>query len=146
MCHFDRFERFEKIMLTRLSLLRSVFGHRKPEQLGNIKAGLVTAVTKVEHECLRELSSAARLSGDLQVALNFVVRAQDLDSTPSADITRELAMILWQQSEQKVAIDLLRDLETTFNGSDVNEGLQKARVLAQIVSSVASVLFMSHIR
>jgi ataxia telangiectasia mutated family protein len=121
-------------MLTRLSLLRSVFRLGKSEQLGTIKSNFSVAINELEHECHRKLSSAARLSGDLQVALNFSVRAQALDFAPSADITEELAEVLWQKNEQKVAVDLIRDLEGTLKESKGKDQIKRARLLARIVS------------
>ena len=71
---------------------------------------MAAAVANQEVQLLMQLAEKARLSENLQIALNSVVRAQSLEKIPSPRVTEEFAFVLWSQNEQKLAVELLRDL------------------------------------
>ncbi|KAI6164632.1 hypothetical protein EDD17DRAFT_1561632 [Pisolithus thermaeus] len=93
----------ERILATRLSLVRSVRQREEREQIGELVSPFTRTLIDVEKRCLVRLSVAARKSNQFQVALNSVVKAQQLEKTPSYEISQEFANVLWLQNEQKLA-------------------------------------------
>ncbi|KAI6041258.1 hypothetical protein EDC04DRAFT_2670018 [Pisolithus marmoratus] len=100
----------ERILATRLSLIRSVRQKEQREQIGELVNPFTQTLIDVEKRCLVRLSVAARKSNQLQVALNSIVKAQQLEKTPSYEISQEFANVLWLQREQKLAVQFLKDL------------------------------------
>ncbi|KAI6114823.1 hypothetical protein EDD16DRAFT_1801625 [Pisolithus croceorrhizus] len=100
----------ERILATRLSLVRSVRQREEREQIGELVSPFTRTLIDVEKRCLVRLSVAARKSNQFQVALNSVVKAQQLEKTPSYEISQEFANVLWLQNEQKLAVQFLKDL------------------------------------
>lgn len=100
----------ERILATRLSLVRSVRQKEEREQIGELISPFTRTLIDVEKRCLVRLSVAARKSDQLQVALNSIVKAQQLEKTPSYEISQEFANVLWLQREQKLAVQFLKDL------------------------------------
>lgn len=97
-------------MATRISLVRSVRQREERQQIGTAITPFVKGLKDVEKGCLLRLSEAARTSGQIQIALNSVVRAQQLDVKPSAEVSEEFANVLWVQKEEKLAVQFLRHL------------------------------------
>jgi serine-protein kinase ATM len=100
----------EAILATRISLIRSVREKEEREQIGNLVTPFVKALIDVEKSCLLSMSTAARESLNLQVALNSIVRAQALEQQPSSQVSQEYANVLWLHNEQKLAVQFLKDL------------------------------------
>jgi ataxia telangiectasia mutated family protein len=126
-------------MATRISLIQSVKHREQREQIGNIPTPFVTGLTDIEKRCLIRLSEAARSSSHQQVALNSIIRAQQLEKIPSFDISQEFASVLWMQKEQKLAVEFLRDLmlredpEYARPTVDASINGRRAHLLAQLV-------------
>ncbi|TFK51797.1 hypothetical protein OE88DRAFT_1658419 [Heliocybe sulcata] len=128
----------ESIMATRVSLLRSAAQKEQREQMGDMMTPFAKALIEVEKKCLIRLSSAARESHQLQVALNSVTRAQTLESTPSLDVSEEFAQVLWLHNEQKLAVQVLQGLlDSSSVGPSATAGLSResrALLLARLGS------------
>lgn len=131
-------------MATRMSLLRSVRLREQRDQIGNAPSPFVSGLLAVETRCLVRLSEAARTSQRAQIALNAIVKAQQLERSHqdlSFDVAQEFAGVLWMQKEQKMAIEFLRellqqrhpDLATPTDNVVVNK--QRAILLARVVRS-----------
>ncbi|KAJ6591557.1 hypothetical protein DFH09DRAFT_1137348 [Mycena vulgaris] len=108
------FSDFENVMATRISLIRSV--RRKEErqpQIGTLVSPFFQCLLDVEKQCLVKLSQAARDSQQIQIALNSVIRAQRLERSPSFEVSEEFASVLWLHSEEKLAVQFLKDLDLT---------------------------------
>lgn len=105
-----RFDSAEKLVATRISLLRATAFTEKPQTLGVLQTPMAAAIANQEVQLLTQLAEKARLSENLQIALNCVVRAQSLEKIPSPRVIEEFAFVLWSQNEQKLAVELLRDL------------------------------------
>ncbi|KAJ3512128.1 hypothetical protein NLJ89_g3702 [Agrocybe chaxingu] len=106
---FDFFV-LESIMATRISLIRSIRQREERQQLGSLTTPFLRDLIDVEKRCLLRLSEAARLSGQVQVALNSVVRAQRLCNEHSWDVSEEFASVLWLQKEERPAVQFLQDI------------------------------------
>ncbi|KAF9482560.1 hypothetical protein BDN70DRAFT_853086 [Pholiota conissans] len=105
-----QFSDLESLMATRISLVRSVRQKEERQQIGTVIRPLVKGLKDIEKNCLLRLSEAARASDQIQIALNSVVRAQQLDVRPSAEVSEEFANVLWVQKEEKLAVQFLRHL------------------------------------
>ncbi|KAF8966296.1 hypothetical protein BDZ97DRAFT_2057533 [Flammula alnicola] len=104
------FSDLESLMATRISLVRSVRQREERQQIGSLVTSFVRGLIDVEKNCLLRLSEAARASGQIQVALNSVVRAQRLDITSSSEVSEEFANVLWLQKEERLAVQFLQGL------------------------------------
>jgi serine-protein kinase ATM len=111
-----RFEDAEKILSTRVALLRSIRQRESPEMFIEERSRLYLEATAIEEACLLGLSQRARAEGHLEIAFNCVTLAQGLD-LPIVDglasrpqVTEEYANILWAKCEHAVAIEALREL------------------------------------
>ncbi|KZP01857.1 hypothetical protein CALVIDRAFT_508488 [Calocera viscosa TUFC12733] len=102
----------ESTVATRVSLLRAVQTADATEQIGNLRTSFSQRLRAIERDCLLGLSEAARKSGKVQVALNAVTQAQQLQTTQISNIatSTEFANVLWAQGEKKSAIDALSAL------------------------------------
>ena len=119
-------------MATRISLIRSIRQKEERGQIGNLASPFAKTLVKVEKDCLLRLSAAARKSNQIQIALNSVVRVQDLEKTaPTFEASQEFAKVLWLQKEQKLAVQFLKDL----NRPGLAE-IKKASLLACLVCLV----------
>jgi len=99
-------------------------------------APFAQGLIEVEKQCLIRLSAAARESNQIQIALNSIVRAQGLEDTPTFEVAHEFASVLWLQKEQKLAVQLLKDLvERGGYGtpSELTPNANKASLLARLV-------------
>ncbi|KAI0319394.1 hypothetical protein OF83DRAFT_1055083 [Amylostereum chailletii] len=106
---FD-FPALENVVASRISLLRSVRQKEQRQQIGTMTTPFVSKLVDVEKRCLIRVSEAARSSGNMQIALNSVVKAQQLESTPTASVSQEFANVLWQQGEHRFAVQYLKDI------------------------------------
>jgi ataxia telangiectasia mutated family protein len=127
------FHDLESVMTTRLALIRSVRRKEERQQIGKMETPFMESLTEVEKRCLIRLSEAARHDGQIQIALNAIVRAQRLEHTPSFNVSQEFANVLWLQKEEKPATEYLQAL--LKHHADVIEPGHKASLLAQLVSS-----------
>ncbi|KAF8163206.1 hypothetical protein B0H34DRAFT_744937 [Crassisporium funariophilum] len=123
------FSDLESLMATRISLIRSVRQREERHQIGNLVTPYVRGLLDIEKTCLLRLSQAARASGQVQIALNSVVRAQRLALTPSSEVSEEFANVLWLQKEEKLAVQFLQDV---VNKNDTAESSRKATWLARL--------------
>ena len=91
----------------------------------------------IEKQCLVRVSEAARLSGSMQIALNSVVKAQQLEAIPTANVSQEYASVLWQQKEYRFASQFLKDILSRHpqyvHPNDPVENAEKAVLLARLV-------------
>jgi ataxia telangiectasia mutated family protein len=125
-------------MATRISLIRSVRQKEKRDQIGTLVTPFIHGLTALETRCLVGLSEAARDANQIQIALNSIVRAQNLEErTHDFDVSQEFACVLWFQKEQKLAIQFLKDLLHQYNGPIVSgspmDETKKALILARLV-------------
>jgi serine-protein kinase ATM len=117
-------------MATRIALLRSA---AQQEQKGVTGSALAQNLAQEEERCLLRISSAARDSHNLQVALNAVTRAQNLDIPMSAAASIEFAHVLWTLDEQKAAIQSLGNVVLVKSEEASEDRLKQASLLAQLV-------------
>ncbi|EJD46611.1 hypothetical protein AURDEDRAFT_184314 [Auricularia subglabra TFB-10046 SS5] len=136
---FD-FQDLETILATRMSLLRSVLHREQRDQIGDAPTLFAQCLLGLETRCLIRVSEASRQSRHTQIALNAIVRAQQLEKSHrhlSFDVAQEFSSVLWMQKEQKVAIEYLRDLlqqdpDFATPTQDLALNKQKALLLARI--------------
>ena len=134
-----RFLDLEKIIATRNSLSSSVRQREKQDRIGDMKLKFTTMLMDLEKKSLIQLSQAARSVNRKQIALNSILRAQKLEDEATFDIVNEFSHVLWQQGEQKVAIQQLLsfvDKDPAFRSrtNDIYDNLRKAETLVQLVS------------
>lgn len=124
-------------MATRIALVRSVRQREERQQIGNMVSPFILGLKNVEKLCLIRLSEAARRAGQIQIALNSVMRAQHLDTVSSSEVSEEFANVLWLQREEKLAVQYLQDVLNKL-GTDAREDapstLRKASLLARLGS------------
>ncbi|KIK61745.1 hypothetical protein GYMLUDRAFT_42784 [Collybiopsis luxurians FD-317 M1] len=113
--HFDD---TESIMATRISLVKSARRREQRHQIGNMLSPFAQTLLEVEKKCLLRLSQAARESHQVQVALNSVIRAKNLEHLASPAVTEEFASVLWAHKEEKHAVEYLKDLQRDVRDSD----------------------------
>ncbi|BGP41354.1 Serine/threonine-protein kinase tel1 [Rhodotorula kratochvilovae] len=103
------FAHAERVLSTRISLLRGIRAKERVEQVGDdFASDLYKAATATERACLLELSRVGRNTGHLQASYNAVTLAHSLVEDGNAvDVDRELADVLWAQGEHTTAISLL---------------------------------------
>ncbi|KAF9240715.1 hypothetical protein BU15DRAFT_87599 [Melanogaster broomeanus] len=104
------FTDLERILATRVSLIRSVRRKEERERIGDMITPFNRSLLELEKRCLVRLSVAARKSHKLQVALNSIVKAQRLEGISTHEVSQEFANVLWLQKEQKLAVQFLKDL------------------------------------
>jgi ataxia telangiectasia mutated family protein len=121
-------------MATRLSLIRSVRRKEERQQIGNMRTPFINSLIEAEKQGLVRLSQAARHDGQIQIALNAVVRAQCLENTASFDVSQEFANVLWLQKEEKHATEFLQSLLADHSHATTIEPGHRASLLAQLVS------------
>ncbi|BGO92503.1 hypothetical protein NBRC10512_000418 [Rhodotorula toruloides] len=110
------FEHAERILTTRISLLRGIRAKERVEQVGDeFSSALYKSANATEQACLLELSRVGRRSGQLQVALNSVTVAHTLaENGRASQVDEELANVLWAQGEHRAAISLLTTVHEGF--------------------------------
>ena len=135
----------EGIMATRLALLRSTRQKEQRHLIGSMETPFVSSLLEIEKRCLVRLSEAARDSQNIQVALNSVVRAQQMETTPSVAVSREFAHVLWLQKEHKLAVQFLKDiLVRQFSKVDTSKEIaEKALLLALLVCHIYECAYTS---
>lgn len=125
-------------MATRISLIRSIRQRELRDQIGSLLSPLSRGLIELEKRCLVQLSAAARGANRQQIALNSIVSAQQLEETPTFDVSEEFASVLWLQREQKFAVEFLKSLIDKDShyykpSQDVGQNIQKALILARLV-------------
>lgn len=99
---------------------------------------LSQSLLKLEVGCLVRLSEAARGARETQIALNSVIRAQHLDQEGLFEIADEFASVLWEQGEQRLAVEFLKkelqQRERSAAPRQTDEKVQHACILARLVS------------
>jgi ataxia telangiectasia mutated family protein len=108
-------------MATRISLVRSVRQREERQRIGTFVTSYLRGLIEIERSCLLRLSQAARASGEIQIALNSVIRAQRLETKSSAEVSEEFANVLWLQKEEKLAVQFLKDLVHRASLSEDNK-------------------------
>lgn len=113
-----RFEHAERILSTRISLLRSIRRAEQADRIGDLASDLYGQATGAEKACLLRLSSSARHAGHLQLSLNAVTLAHKLVEAHEDvhDVEEELANVLWAQGEHVPAITLLKTVKGATSG------------------------------
>ena len=121
-------------MATRISLIRAVRQKEERDQIGNIVSPFAQSMRHIETRCLLRLSEAARAAGQVQIALNAVVRSERLEAPATFDVSQEFASVLWLQREQKLAVQYLKELLHSDRGIVPRiDATKKALLLAQLV-------------
>ncbi|KAJ4469561.1 hypothetical protein J3R30DRAFT_3551103 [Lentinula aciculospora] len=124
--HFDD---TESIMATRISLIKSARRKEQRHQIGTMLSPFSRTLLEVEKQCLVRLSQAARETDQIQIALNSVIRAKNLEGVSSFAVTEEFASVLWAHKEEKHAVEYLKDLRREMGNSDPT---WQAQVLARL--------------
>lgn len=121
-------------MGTRISLIQSLRDKERRRQIGSLMTSAGRTLVEVERRCLLRLSKAARESGQKQIALNAVFQAERLSTEENFNVSEEFASVLWQQNEQKQAVQILSDLRVSARDSPSVLPLQRAEVDARLVN------------
>lgn len=103
-----RFDDYECLTATRLSLLRADIHKNRALQIGNLDSDSTKELLKSEQKLLIRLSEAARDSQKLQIALNSITRANNGALQNEFDFAQEFASVMWTQQEQKMAVEFLK--------------------------------------
>jgi len=80
------------------------------------------------------LSEAARLSDQVQIALNSVVRAQKLNKNQTTDVNEEFASVLWLQKEETLAVQFLQSVLKNMDHETAQDVPHHALLLSRLVS------------
>ncbi|KAL0064377.1 Serine/threonine-protein kinase tel1 [Marasmius tenuissimus] len=135
------------IMATRISLLRSARHREERQQIGSLRSPLSQALLETEKKCLLRLSSTARQMRHCQISLNSVTRAGKLEDTPSFSVCEEYASVLWEHQEEKLAVDLLKDLRAKLPAAstdDAGAAMQRALLNACLGEWTAQACLEKH--
>lgn len=103
-----RFDDYESLVATRLSLLRANIHKNRALQIGNIDSDATKRLLDSEQELLISLSEAARDSQKSQIALNSITRANNGARKNDFGFAQEFASVMWAQQEQKMAVEFLK--------------------------------------
>jgi ataxia telangiectasia mutated family protein len=131
------FSDLELIMATRVSLLHSARQKEERQQIGTLVTPLAHGLREIEKRCLVRLSLAARNDNHVQIALNSIMRAQQLCKEPSIDVAEEYASVLWEQKEQGAAIQYLQSIIQPLDQMqerDAQQVIYHALLKARLVS------------
>ncbi|KAI0369207.1 hypothetical protein BV20DRAFT_946724 [Pilatotrama ljubarskyi] len=132
---FD-FPNVEAVMMTRISLIRSLAQKEQRDQIGDLRSPVCESLLNLEKACLLSLSERARAANESQVALNSVVRAHSLERSPSPEVSREYSYVLWLMKEPKLSIQSLSALlaasDQGMQSDDASTRLERASLLAQL--------------
>ena len=110
---FHRFSDLEATLATRISLLRSTRDREERTQIGDMSTPLTERLKAHETSYLLILSRAARDAGNSQIAINSVVKAQNLNGRQHFEVACEFANVLWLTKEPKMATEFLKGLLST---------------------------------
>jgi ataxia telangiectasia mutated family protein len=132
---YRRFGDFEVIMATRTTLLRSARQQAQKTEIGDIISPIGQRFLTSERDMLLRVAQEARRSDQAQVALNAVTRAQALESSGAHSLViQEFSSVLWSLHEQKPAIQSLKPLACAKEDTQMEADLERAIVLARLVS------------
>lgn len=120
-------------MATRISLVRSIRQKEERRQIAPSASPLTLALLNIEKRCLLRISGAARDAHQAQIALNSVIRAKTLETTPSLDVSEEFASVLWLHDEGKRAVQLLTSLRDQASAQSSSDVAQMATMNARLV-------------
>lgn len=130
-------------MATRLALIRAVRQKEERQQIGALITPFAQALLHLEKQCLVHLSEAARSAGQVQIALNSIIRAQRLETVASFEVAQEFACVLWLQKEEKLAVQYLEDLHLQKNIGNADRAISLSRlVCAAYISSANHLPFI----
>lgn len=116
-------------MSTRIALVRSVRQREaQRHQIGDINSPSVERFLKLEQQCLLSLSRAARETGQTQIALNSIIKAQKLGVVPN--VSQEYANVLWSLNEPKLAVNHLSEM---LKGVQTSSHILTSTLLARLV-------------
>jgi serine-protein kinase ATM len=107
-------------------------------QIGNHVTPLAQSLMACETSYLLRLSRAAREVGHSQIAINAVVKAQNLNGREHFEVACEFANVLWLSKEPQIATEFLKGLLSTVSqsSSSPHTGLcSQASLLALMVRS-----------
>ncbi|KAF9075300.1 hypothetical protein BDP27DRAFT_1315847 [Rhodocollybia butyracea] len=113
-----QFDDIESIMATRLSLVKSARRKEQRHQIGAMLSPFSQTLFEVEKDCLLRLSQAALEAHQVQVALNSVIRAKNLEKISSPAVIEQFASVLWAHKEEKHAVEYLKDLRRDAKNPD----------------------------
>jgi ataxia telangiectasia mutated family protein len=105
-------------MATRLSLVKSARRKEQRHQIGTMLSPFSQTLLEVEKDCLLRLSQAALEAHQVQVALNSVIRAKNLEKISSPAVIEQFASVLWAHKEEKHAVEYLKDLRRDAKNPD----------------------------
>lgn len=125
-------------MATRVSLVRSVRRKEQREQLGELVMPFTQSLLDIEKKCLLRLSESAREAQHLQVALNSVLSAQRLEKTQTDASSQEFASVLWLQKEQKLAVELLKQIIRSYDPAEGQTSEEQLAFRATLHSRLVS--------
>ncbi len=97
-------------MATRLSIIHSAQKREERYKIGDMVTPLSSTLRTLEKQCLLSISQVARLEEQGQIALNAVIRAEELCNPIPPDVSEEFANVLWTHNEERRAVDLLKRL------------------------------------
>ncbi len=133
-------------MATRIALIRSVRQKEQRDQIGDLVSPFCDALQNMEKACLLCLSQRARDVNQAQVALNSIIRAQNLEQSPTSKVSVEFANVLWLMKEPKIAIKTLERVTSSISldkaRHDAEETLQHAILLARLVRGLRDVIII----
>lgn len=135
---FCSFETQDAVLSTRISLFHSLNGRDQQGPLSTVNTKEKSAA--LELNSLTRASKGARRAGELQKALNFVVRAQELDGSGTLEVAKEFAKVLWELHEESLAIQQLSQLDIvpSKQARSGPTGDQQSVLLARLVCHLAS--------
>lgn len=131
---YASFPDLEAIMATRISLVRSERQREERHQIGAMISPMLRGLLDIEKKCLLRLSQAARLSDQVQIALNSVVRAQKLNKNQTTDVNEEFANVLWLQKEETPAVQFLQSILKNMDYETAQDIPHHAFLLSRLVS------------
>ncbi|THH32523.1 hypothetical protein EUX98_g1663 [Antrodiella citrinella] len=130
------FHDLEAIVAVRVSLLRSALQKEQREQIGDMLSPLSQTLRKAQTACLLRLSQAARDANQTQIAMNSIVRAQQLSTENTFDVSEEFSEVIWLMKEPKLAVQYLGQLLGYRLGSSppskAVESMRTASTLAKL--------------
>jgi ataxia telangiectasia mutated family protein len=121
-----------------MALLRSARQQIQSGQIGNMVPPAARVLMDEERSYLLRVAKAARDAQQPQIALNSVTRAQTLEAHHSSTVVEEFSSVLWMLSEQKVAIESLKQLVASKAVPDNDDSSRRAQSLARLVSNISS--------
>lgn len=127
------FEIAESIIATRLSIIQAARKREDRLRIGQLVTPFSVTLREIEKRCLLHVSEVARHEGQVQIALNSVIRAEELEKTATLDVSEEFANVLWAHNEERRAVDLLRQIRDSGK-YDAKLALVNARLVSTSLS------------